>query len=71
MARKNVFVSDQSGAEIPDGTGATVTIKFHDSRKSVRVLDVTDTEAEALGGREIKRRGRPPKKPVAAAAAAG
>ncbi len=61
MARKNVFVSDQSGAEIPDGTGASVTIKYNDSRKGVRVLDLTDQEAEALGGRQIKRRGRPPK----------
>lgn len=61
MARKQVFVSDQSGSEIPDGTGASVTIKFNDSRKGVKVLDVTDAEAEALGGRQIKRRGRPPK----------
>lgn len=61
MARKEVFVSDQSGSEIPDGTGAAVTIKFYDSRKGVRVLDLTDGEAEALGGRQTKRRGRPPK----------
>lgn len=56
-----MFVSDQSGAEIPDGTGAIVTIKYHDARKGVRVLDLTDAEAESLGGRQIKRRGRPPK----------
>lgn len=65
MAKKNVFVSDQSGAEIPEGTGAAVTIKYNDARKGIRVLDLTDAEAEALGGRQIKRRGRPPK-PVAA-----
>lgn len=61
MARKEVFVSDKSGAEIPEGTGAHVTVKFNDARKGVRVLDVTDEEAEALGGRSVKRRGRPPK----------
>lgn len=66
MARKEVFVSDKSGEEIPEGTGASVTIKFHDSRKGVRVLDVTDAEAEALGGRPVKRRGRPPKVKVVA-----
>ena len=61
MARKEVFVSDQSGAEIPEGTGAQVTVKFHDPRKGVKILDVTDSEAEQLGGRSVKRRGRPPK----------
>lgn len=61
MARKEVFVSDRSGEEIPEGTGAQITIKFKDSRKGVRILDVTDTEAEQLGGRPVKRRGRPPK----------
>ena len=66
MARKNVFVSDQSGAEIPDGTGASVTVKYNDPRKGMRVLDLTDAEAEALGGRPIKRRGRPPKAAAAA-----
>lgn len=66
MAKKHVVVSDKSGEEIPDGSGAVITIKFNDSRKGVRVLDVTDAEADSLGGRQIKRRGRPPK--VAAAA---
>lgn len=61
MARKDVYVSDRSGAEIPDGTGAIVTVKFNDVKKGVRVLDVTDSEAEELGGRPVKRRGRPPK----------
>jgi hypothetical protein len=61
MARKEVFVSDKSGEEIPEGTGAQVTVKFKDARKGVRVLDVTDAEAEQLGGRPVKRRGRPPK----------
>ena len=66
MARKNVFVSDQSGDEIPEGTGAVITIKFNDARRQPRVLDVTDEEAEALGGRMVKRRGRPPKVAVSA-----
>lgn len=61
MAHKKVYVSDMSGDEIADGTGAVVTIKFNDARRGVKVLDVTDAEAEQLGGRTTKRRGRPPK----------
>lgn len=61
MAKKQVYVSDRSGAEIEDGTGAVVTIKYNDAKKGVKVLDVTDAEAEELGGRPMKRRGRPPK----------
>jgi hypothetical protein len=61
MARKTVLVSDMSGAEIPDGKGATIRIAFRDARKGVRELDVTDEEAEKLGGRSVARRGRRPK----------
>jgi hypothetical protein len=61
MARKTVLVSDVSGAEIPDGRGATVRITFRDARKGVRELDVTDDEAEKFGGRPVARRGRRPK----------
>ena len=61
MARKTVLVSDMSGAEIPEGKGATVRIVFHDARKGARELDLTDAEAEKLGGRQVKRRGRRPK----------
>jgi hypothetical protein len=63
MARKSVLVSDLSGAEIPEGKGAQVTIKFNDARKGIVVLDVTDTEAEQMGakGRRQGRRGRRPK----------
>jgi hypothetical protein len=61
VARKTVRVSDQSGDEIPDGKGATVRISFADARKGVRELDLTDAEAEALGGRAVARRGRKPK----------
>jgi hypothetical protein len=65
MARKTVRVSDQSGAEIPDGKGATVRVSFADARKGVRELDLTDAEAEKLGGRAVARRGRKPKSQAA------
>jgi hypothetical protein len=61
MAKKTIRVSDQSGEEIQDGKGATVRITFADSRKGVRELDLTDAEAERLGGRAVARRGRRPK----------
>ena len=61
VARKTVLVSDVSGAEIAEGKGATVRITFHDARKGVRELDVTDAEAEKMGGRQVARRGRRPK----------
>jgi hypothetical protein len=61
MARKTIRVSDRSGQEIPDGKGATVRITFADARKGVRELDLTDEEAESMGGRAVARRGRKPK----------
>jgi len=61
VARKTVLVSDVSGEEIAEGKGATVRITFHDARKGVRELDVTDSEAEEMGGRQVARRGRRPK----------
>ena len=61
MAKKTVLVSDMSGDEIADGKGATIRITFRDARKGVRELDVTDAEAEALGGRSVARRGRRPR----------
>ena len=62
MAKKTVFVSDLSGAEIAEGKSATISIKFADARKGTYVLDVTDEEAEELGrkGRKQARRGRKP-----------
>ena len=42
MAKKTVLVSDMSGQEIPDVKGAIIRIVFHDARKGVRELDVTD-----------------------------
>lgn len=61
MARKTIRVSDKSSQEIPEGRGATVRITFADARRGVRELDLTDAEAEALGGRAVARRGRKPK----------
>jgi hypothetical protein len=61
VARKTVLVSDISGQEIQEGRGATVRITFRDARKGVRELDVTDAEAEKMGGRSVARRGRRPK----------
>ena len=58
MAKKTIRVSDRSGQEIPDGRGATVRITFADARRGVRELDLTDEEAESLGGRAVARRGR-------------
>jgi hypothetical protein len=61
MAKKTVRVSDMSGDEITEGKGATVRITFRDARKGVRELDLTDLEAEKLGGRPVGRRGLKPK----------
>lgn len=61
MAKKIVLVSDMSGDEIPEGKGATIRITFRDARKGVRELDLTDSEAEAIGGRQVARRGRRPR----------
>jgi hypothetical protein len=52
-----------SGVEIPEGRGATVRITFADARRGSRELDVTDVEAEKLGG-VVARRGRRPKNPA-------
>jgi hypothetical protein len=60
MAKKTIRASDKSGAEIPEGKGATVRITFA-ARKGVRELDLTDAEAKQLGGRAVARRGRRPK----------
>lgn len=59
MARKTIRISDMSGAEIAEGKGAVVRIAFNDARKGTRELDLTDAEAENLGGRTVARRGRP------------
>jgi hypothetical protein len=64
MARRTIRVSDISGEEIAEGKGALIRITFADARKGSRELDVTDAEAEKLGGRSVARRGRKPKAAV-------
>ena len=63
MAKQTIHISDLSGKEVPDGSGATITIKFTDARKGQYVIDATDQEGEELGqkGRKQARRGRKPK----------
>jgi hypothetical protein len=63
LARKTIFVSDLSGDAIDEGKAARITITFSDARKGSYVLDVTEDEAEELGGRGSKqaRRGRKPR----------
>ena len=65
MAKKTVRISDISGVEIPEGKGATVRVTYVDARRGSRELDVTDAEADKLGGRPVARRGRKPKDLVA------
>jgi hypothetical protein len=63
MARKSIFVSDLSGAEIEPGRGAKIRIVFDDARRGVVEIDATAEEAEDLAqhGRKVARRGRKPK----------
>jgi hypothetical protein len=63
MARKTVVVSDLSGAEIEDGKGAQVVIKYQDARRGQVVLDVNADEVEDLArkGQRQARRGRRPR----------
>jgi hypothetical protein len=62
--RKTIRVSDQTGKQIPDGSGATIRITFADARKGSREADVTDDEASAIAdrihARRVARRGRRP-----------
>ena len=53
---------DESGEKYwADDIVSRVDFTFHDARKGVRELDVTDAEAEKMGGRSGARRGRRPK----------
>jgi hypothetical protein len=67
MARKTVVVSDLSGAEIEEGKGAQVVIKYQDARRGQVVLDVNADEVEELArkGQRQARRGRRPKSEAA------
>ena len=42
-----------------DGKGATIRITFRDARKGVRELDLTDEEAEKLGGWQCRTTCKP------------
>jgi len=63
VARKTVFVSDLTGAEIGEGTGAQLIIKYQDARRGQVVLDVNADEVDDLArkGQRQARRGRRPK----------
>jgi hypothetical protein len=63
VAKKTIFVSDLTGAEIDEKNAATVTIKYADARKGQVVLDVNAGEVEDLAAKGTKqaRRGRRPK----------
>jgi hypothetical protein len=63
MARRTVLVSDLTGAEIEDGKGAQLVIKYQDARRGQIVLDVNADEVEDLArkGQRQARRGRRPK----------
>ena len=47
MAVQTVRLSDVSGADIPEGTGARVRVIFHDDRADLRA-DLTDEEVVQL-----------------------
>jgi hypothetical protein len=68
MAKKMMLVSDLTGMEIPEGDGATVTIKYADARRGQVVLDVNTDEVKELAskGRKQARRGRRPRSRAAA-----
>lgn len=63
MAKKTIFVSDLSGAEIDEKNAATVTIRYADARRGQVVLDVNASEVEDLAAKGTRqaRRGRRPK----------
>jgi hypothetical protein len=63
MARKTVFVSDLTGADINEKDAATVTIRYADARRGQVTLDVNAGEVEELAskGQKQARRGRKPK----------
>ena len=63
MAKKTVYVSDLSGKDIAEGSGAKIRVTFDDARTGVYEIDATAKEAEELAekGRKVARRGRKPK----------
>ena len=63
MAKKTIFVSDLTGAEIGEKNAATLTIRYADARRGQVVLDVNSNEVDDLASKGTKqaRRGRRPK----------
>lgn len=60
MAKRTIVVSDLNGEEIAEEDSATVTVSWP-NRDTVRVLEITATEADELFGKsgvERKKRGR-------------
>lgn len=53
-----VVVCDSCGADIPEGTGASMTLNFADRRKGRQVADLCDAHAGELPGTHQKARGR-------------
>lgn len=60
--KKQVRISDKSGAIIEDGQGAVVRVSYDDARRGTYELDVTVEEAVeyTTGARKVQRRGRKP-----------
>ena len=62
-----VLVCDKCGADIPDGTGASVKVNFNDRRQGRLVADYCDTDAAELAGQRQKAHGRKSNAELAAA----
>lgn len=62
-----VVVCDVCGADIPDGTGASVKTSFNDRRKGRIVADYCDAHANELPGQRQKAHGRKSAAELAAA----
>ena len=50
MAKKTVYVSDLSGKDIAEGSGAKIKVTFDDARRGVYDIDATAEEAQELSG---------------------
>lgn len=58
-----VIRSDLSGELVPEDKAVVMTLSFSDGRRNRWEFDISEAEAQAFmdkGGRELKRRGRPP-----------
>lgn len=66
MAKRDVVVSDLSGAVIEDGEGVVIRVEDYPELRQTLVLDVSRVEARGLfgsasGGKVERRKGRTPK----------